>query len=132
MVMSEKALRKFKRQADLALKKQAQDGLAKVFSMLSCGGVAKQIKAGKDVTGNVEYGIRLCVHDKLGPRVNIETMKFIPQSAKAKKLEKDFIGVANKLLKTGGFRKISPKFLTRLRQSDKAFERKIKTRRKKK
>ncbi|MHC3128750.1 MAG: hypothetical protein IBV52_01555 [Candidatus Bathyarchaeota archaeon] len=115
--------------ADLALKKQTQEGLFKLFNLLSCKGVAKEIKAGRNVTGNVEFGIRMCVHDRFGPRVDVKTMKFYPQTAKSKKIEKKFVNTTNKLLEIGGFRKISPKFLAKLKQKDKAFEQKIKKRR---
>lgn len=130
--MAERIVRALEKKAELALKKQAQEGLAKIFSKLSCGGVAREIKKGRNVTGNVEYGIRLCVHDKIGPRVNVETMKFTPQSAKSKRLEKSFVDTANKLLESGGFRKTSPNLIAKMRQGDKAFERKIKQRRRKK
>ena len=128
--MSEQMLRQLKKASEQALKKQTQEGLAKVFSKLSCKGVAKEIKAGRNVVGNVEYGIRLCLHDKLGPRVNVETMKFTPMSAKSKNIERNFLRLTNKLLKNGGFREISPKLLSDLAKKDKAFERKIAERRK--
>jgi len=130
--MSERLLRKVEKAAEVALKKQTQEGLAKIFTMLSCKGVAKEIKAGRNVSGNVEFGIRHCVHPKIGPRVNVKTWKFTRMTPKAKRIEKNFLKYANKMLTSAGFREVSPKLLTKLSQGDKAFERKIKTRRKKK
>ena len=111
------------------LKKQTQDGLADVFNRLSCKAVAREIKENKKVTENVEFGIRYCVHNKLGPTVNVETMKFNPMSAKNKELENRFVGTVNKLLVDGGFRKVSSKLIPSLRKADKDFEKKIKNRR---
>lgn len=128
--MSARMLRQVEKVAEQALKKQTQEGLAKIFSQLSCKGVAREIKAGRKVAGNVEFGIRLCVHEKLGPRVNVKTMKFTPMTTKAKKIEKKFVKFANVLLKNGGFRQVSPKLISDLAKKDKAFERKIAKRRK--
>ena len=127
--MAERILGNLKKTTDLALKKQSQEGLAKIFSMLGCKGVAGQIKAGRKVTGNAEFGIRFCVHDKIGPRVNVETMKFSPQTQEAKQLEEAFVKNVNKLLEVGGFSKLSSGLLGKLREKDEAFERQVKSRR---
>lgn len=124
-------LKKIKKTTDLALKKQAQDGLAKVFTKLGYKAVGREIRAGRNVRGNVKFGIRR-IHDKLGPRVKVDTLKFTPQSKKAKNLERNFLTTTNKLLRSGGFRTISPKLLTELRVGDKSFKKKIEERRKQK
>jgi len=114
--------------ADLTLKKQTQDGLAKIFEKLGARGVANEIRQGRDITGNAEYGICHMVHDKLGPRVNVETWKFSPQSKKARRIEERFVENVNLLLKNAGFPKMSPTLLSDLREKDKEFERKVKAR----
>jgi hypothetical protein len=126
--MSERALHELKRMGDLSLRKQAQDGLAQIFERLGCHGVAEEIRAGRDITGNVEYGIRHCVHDKVGPRVNVETWEFHQMTANARSLEQRFLENVNKLLKYGGFRTVSPKLLAELRRKDKEFEERIEKR----
>jgi len=127
--MSERLLREVKRTADLALKKQAQEGFAKIFIELSCKGVAREIRAGRNVTGNVEFGIRHCVHPKLGPRVDPDTLKFTPMPEKAKEIEKGFVEFSNKLLENASFPKLRSNLIEELRQGDKAFEQEIRERR---
>ena len=127
--MSERILKMAQKAADEALKKQIQVGLAKVFTELSCKGVAKEIKAGRNVLGNVAYGIRFCVHEKLGPRVDPETLKFSPMTKKAKLMEKKFIKYTNFLLKQGKFKPLPSDLVSKMRKKDKAFEQKIRKRR---
>ena len=110
------------------LKKQVQDGLAEVFSEVSCKGVGKEIKAGRRVTAQAEYGIRMCVHPKLGPRYNPTTKTFFPMTSKGKRLEEAFIEKTNQMLETGGFRKMNPKLLANLRKKDKEYEKRVKKR----
>lgn len=129
--MSVPSIQKLEKMADLALKKQVQEGLAKSFTKLGMKGVANEIRHGRNVTGNVEFGIRHGVHEKLGPRVNVETWKFTPQSNKAKKIEEKFVRYVNTLLRNAKLREMSPTLLSDLRKGDKAFERKIRARRKK-
>ena len=62
---------------DETLRKQVMVELAKVFTELNYKAVGREIKAGRNVTGNVAYGIRLCVHGKVGPRVDPETLNFL-------------------------------------------------------
>jgi len=121
-----KALDELEKTLDLKLKKQTQDGLAKVYNAIGCGGVAKEIKAGRKVTKNAEYGIYVCLHDKTAPTVNPDTLQFYPQSQKAKKLEERFIDTTNKALAGGGFKKMSPSLLSDIRKKDKEFENHIK------
>lgn len=127
--MAEAILRKAKRISAEALKKQTQEGLAKIFSELSCKGVAKEIKAGRNVVGNVEYGLRLCIHDKLGPRVNVETRKFIPMTDRDKEIEEQMVKLMNKALENGGFRKVSPTLIPTLRKKDEEFKQRVESRR---
>lgn len=119
-------LKQVERLLNRSLKKQTQDGLAKVFEALNCKGVAKEIKAGRKVTENTEYGIRNCVHPKTAPRVNPETLEFFPQTKRGMKLEEKFIDTANKALENGGFKRMSPSLLLDIRNEDKAFENRIK------
>jgi len=55
----------WKKHLDLKLKKQTQDGLAKVYDAAGCGGVAKEIRAGRNVTKNAEYGIYIAFIQRL-------------------------------------------------------------------
>jgi len=128
--MSEKVLNAVAKRLEKNLKKQVQDGLAVVFTEVGCKAVAREIKAGRNVTGNAEYGIRMCVHPKIGPRYNPSTKKFFPMTAKAKALEKKFVDKTNEMLDTGGFRKLSPNLIPRLMAGDKAFKKETKKRRK--
>lgn len=106
-------------------KKQVQTGLAKIFVKLKCNGVAKEIKAGRKVTENAEFGIRVCVHPKTAPRVNPETYEFFPQTKRAMEYEEKFIDTMNKALEQGGFRRMSPSLLSDLRKGDKEFKNRI-------
>lgn len=127
-MMSERTLRAIEKRLDAKLKKQVQNGLAEVFSEVSCKAVAREIKAGRKVTGNAAFGIRTCVHPKIGPRYNPSTKKFFPMTAKAKALERKFVGKVNDMLEAGGFRKMSPKLISGLQKKDKAFEKRVKRR----
>ena len=126
--MSEKILSGIEKRLDKALKKQVQNGLAQVFREVSCGGVAKEIKAGRKVTENAAFGIRMCVHPKVGPRYNPTTKQFYPQTAKGRRLEEAFIKKTNQMLETGGFRKMPSTLLSGLRKKDRAFARRVKKR----
>ena len=120
------------RTLNLKLKKQTQDGLAKIYESVDCSGVAKEIKAGRKVTANAEYGIHICVHPKTAPTVNPETLEFFPQTKRGKDLEEKFIDRVNEALENGGFKRMSPSLLSDLRKKDKAFESRIKKLKKKK
>ena len=85
------SLDRLEKRLDKALQKQAKDALSEVYDQLNCKAIAKEIKAGRNVTGNAAFGIRMCVHEKVGPRYNPTTKKFYPMSAKAKKLEENFV-----------------------------------------
>ena len=128
--MSKKDLDLLEKRLKLDLKKQAQIGLAEIFDLLSCKAIAGQIKKGRKVTENAEFGIRLCVHNKVAPRVDPKTLKFYPMSRRGKELEKKFIDKTNMLLESGGFSKMSPNLISNLRKKDKEFEREIAKRRK--
>lgn len=128
-MMSEKVLSAIEKRLQKNLKKQVQKGLAQVFKEVSCGAVAREIKAGRNVTGNAEFGVRMCVHPKVGPRYNPSTKRFFPQTKKGKRLEEQFIEKTNLMLETGGFRTMSPRLLSKLRKKDKAFEKRVKKRR---
>ena len=121
-----KALDELEKTLDLKLKKQTQDGLAKVYDAAGCGGVAKEIRAGRNVTKNAEYGIYICIHSKTGPTVNPDNMKFFPQTKRGKEVEGKFIGKVNEALAGGGFKRMSPSLLSDIRKKDKAFEQRIK------
>lgn len=126
--MSEKVLKAVEKRFDKKLKKQAQNALSEVYRELSCKAVAREIKAGRKVTGNAEFGVRRCVHPKVGPRFNPTTGKFTPMSAKGRRLEQKFVENVNGLLESGGFRKMSPRLIPKLRAQDKAFEKRVKGR----
>lgn len=126
--MSEKVLTALEQRLDKKLKKQAQNALSVIFTDLSCKAVGREIKAGRKVTGNTELGIRMCVHPKVGPRFNPTTGVFTPMSAKGKRLEENFVKTTNKLLESGGFRKMTPNLIPNLRKKDKAFEKRVKGR----
>ena len=126
--MSERVLNKIEKRLQKNLRKQVQNGLAEVFAYSNCKAVAREIKAGRKVTENAEFGIRMCVHPRVGPRYNPSTKKFTPQTSKGKRLEEAFIKKTNMMLETGGFRKMSPNLLSRLRKGDKEFAQEVKRR----
>lgn len=126
--MSEAVLSAIEKRLAKNLKKQVQTGLAEVFSLANCKAVAREIKAGRNVTGNAEFGIRNCIHPKTAPRVDPTTLKFTPQSKRAKELDEKFIEKTNLMLETGGFPKMSPNLLSNIRKKDKEFEEEIKAR----
>ena len=127
--VSDKVLSAIENRLQKKLKKQVQDGLATVFSEASCKAVAREIKAGRNVTGNAEFGIRMCIHSKTVPRVDPKTLEFTPQSKRGKEMDERFIELTNNMLETGGFKKMNPYLLSRLRKKDKDFEKEIKKRR---
>lgn len=129
--MSEKVLAAVATRLEKNLRKQVQKGLGEIFELTNCKAVGREIRAGRNVTGNAEFGIRLCVHEKTGPRVDPTTLKFTPQSKKAKKNEEKFIQLTNDMLETGGFPKLPSDLLSNMRKKDKEFERDIAARRKK-
>ena len=99
--------------------------------MANCTAVGREIKAGRNVTGNAEFGIRMCIHPKSGPRVDPSTLEFFPQSKRGRELDEKFIQKTNMMLETGGFPQMDPNLLTRLREKDKEFEQEIAERREK-
>jgi len=113
------------------LRKQVQKGLAEVFELSNCTAVGREIRAGKNVTGNAEWGIRYCIHQKTAPRVDPSTLKFTRQTKKAKKLDEKFIKLTNDMLETGGFPKLPSDLLSSMRKKDREFERDISERRRK-
>ena len=129
-MMSEKVLKAVEARLDKQLKKYVQNNLAEIFSLGSCKAVAKEIKAGRNVTGNAEFGIAMCIHPKTAPRVDPITLKFSPQTKRGKELDEQFIEKTNLLLETGGFARMRPDLLSRLRKKDKEFEADITARRK--
>lgn len=132
MVSDTKVLRAVEKRLDAKLKQQTQEGLAEAFTQLKCGGVAKEIKQGKNVVGNVEYGIKFCVHSKLGPRVDPTDWSFTPQTKRAREMEHQFIKLVNKTLENGGYPKLDQgKIIKELRVKDRAFEKDIQQRRRK-
>ena len=126
--MSEKVLNAIAGRLEKKLQKQAQNALAEVFTLTGCNAVGREIKAGRNVTGNAEFGIRVCVHPKIGPRFNPTTGKFTPMSAKGKRLLSKFVSTTNDLLETGGFRKMSPTLIPNLRKKDREFQEMVKRR----
>ena len=82
---------------------------------------------------NVEYGIRTCIHPKIGPLVDPATLSFTPQSKKARLLEHKGIDLLNKTLSNGGFPTVDKSaLLKRMRVDDRGFEKDIMQRRMKK
>lgn len=110
------------------LKIQAQDAIAELYTDLGGAAMAKEIKAGRNVVGNVEFGIKILVHNKVGPRYDPTTKKFTPMSAKGRQLEDDFVKNMNGLLENGGFKKINPNLIPNLRKRDIDFEKEVKMR----
>ena len=127
----EMKLKKVEKVVDVSLKKQAREGLSKIYKEVGCGAVAREIKAGRNVTGNAEYGIRICVHPKVAATVDPTTLKFFPQTKKQGELEKKFIENVNKMLSNAGYKKMSASLLSNLKKKDKKFEQDIKKRREK-
>ncbi len=113
------------------LRKQVQSNLGEVFEFAGCTAVGREIKAGRNVTGNAEYGIRMCIHPKSGPRVDPTTLKFTRQSKKGRELDEKFVEKTNMMLETGGFSKMSATLLSDLRKKDKEFEQEVAARRRK-
>lgn len=129
--MSEKVLSAIATRLEKNLRKQVQKNLGDVFSYANCKAVGREIKAGRNVTKNAEFGIRMCIHPKSGPRVDPTTLKFTRQSKKGRELDEKFIEKTNMMLETGGFPKMDPDLLSNMRKKDKEFELEIKARRKK-
>ncbi len=125
----ERALSRIEKKLDKSLKKQAQDALYIIFKEAGCGAIAKDIKAGRNVTGNAAFGIRMCIHNKVAPRYNPTTKKFFPMTKRGKELEEGFIKTTNLMLENAGFKKMPSNLLSKLRQKDRDFEKRVKKRR---
>ena len=123
------SLSRLERTLDKALKRQAQDSLSQIFKEAGCGAIAKDIKAGRNVTGNAAFGIRMCIHNKVAPRYNPTTKKFFPMTKRGKELEEGFIKTTNLMLENAGFKKMPSNLLSKLRQKDRDFEKQVKKRR---
>jgi len=130
--MSEKILDAVAKRLEKNLRKQVQKGLAEVFELANCTAVGREIRAGRNVTGNAEWGIRYCIHSKTAPRVDPSTLEFTRQPKKAKELDEKFIKLTNDMLETGGFPKLPSDLLSSMRKKDREFEREISERRRKK
>jgi len=129
--MSEKVLEAVATRLEKNLRKQVQKGLAEVFELANCTAVGREIRAGKNVTGNAEWGIRYCIHQKTAPRVDPSTLKFTRQSKEARGLDEKFIKLTNDMLETGGFPRLPSDLLSSMRKKDREFEREISERRRK-
>ena len=125
----EQKLKQLERTFDKDLQKQAQDNISKFYKKVGCTAIAKEIKEGRNVTKNAEFGIRSCVHGKIAPTVNPKTLKFYPQTKKQMELEKNIIKNVNKLLENGGYHKMSSSLLSDIRKRDKEFEKDIRKKR---
>lgn len=107
-----------------------QRALADVYDEVGAKGVASQIRQGKEVRANVEYGFIHTVHDKIGPRYNVETKKVVPQTKKAREIEHGWIDNVNILLKNSGEKPLDKAaLLKKIRSEDRAWEKKLKNRR---
>ena len=126
----EKVLKGIEKQLKGKLRKQSVDALASVYNQMGCKAVSKEIKAERNVTGNAEFDIKICVHNKIGPRFNPTTDTFYPMTARNKVLEKKFVHGVNELLGTGGFKKMNPGLISSLRKKDRKFQLDVKKRRK--
>lgn len=129
--MSEKILGAIATRLEKNLKKQVQNNLSEVFKEANCTAVAREIKTGRNVTGNAEFGIRFCIHNKTAPRVDPKTLRFTRQPKRAAENERKFIEITNDMLEAGGFSKMNPNLLKDIRKGDREFEQDIRTRRKK-
>ncbi len=124
----ERELGRIEKKLDKALKRQAQDALSTIFKEAGCGAIAKEIKAGRNVTGNAAFGIRMCIHNKVAPRYDPTTKKFYPMTRRGKKLEENFIRTTNLLLENAKFKKMPSNLLSNLRKKDRAFRERVKRR----
>ena len=127
--MSDAVLRKIEKRLDKKLSNKARNALSETYNLLGCNAIAREIKAGRNVTGNAEYGIRFCVHDKVGPRCDPATGKFTPMSKRGREMEHKFIENVNHLLEYGNYKPISSNVISKLRKQDRAFKKKCKRRR---
>jgi len=128
---SEEVLSAVEARLAMNLRKQVQKNLGEVFELTGCTAVGREIRAGRNVTGNAEFGIVTCVHPKSGPRVDPSTLEFFPQSKKGKELDEKFIKLTNEMLETGGFPRMDPHLLSNMRKKDKEFEQDVAARRRK-
>ena len=122
-------LKTVKKALDNDLKKTARTGLSQAYKELGMGGVAKEIKAGRNVRGNAEYGVVMGVHNKLGPRYNMETKEFFPMTKRQREMEHKWIDNTNGLLKMAGEKPMNKaSLLKKLRAKDREFAKKVKKR----
>jgi hypothetical protein len=90
--------------------------------------IGREIINGRNVRGNARMAVNMA-HDRFGPKYDLESKKFIPQTDKMKELEKSFIGLVNAALyKSGEVPLVSSELLKNFKEKDKAFEERVKGR----
>lgn len=110
------------------LRKKWVDGLAKTFDVFGFKAIGREIKAGRNVRGNVIYGVNMA-HDRFGPHYDLENKKFIPQSKSMKEKEHRFVLLVNKALDGAGEMPINiAQLFKKFREKDKAFQERVKNR----
>jgi len=105
------------------------DALSWAFKKLKMNGVAKEIKAGRNIRGNTIYGLEHGLHSKAGPRYDPTSKEFFPQTKRMRVNEHRFIDLTNELLKGAGEKPVDKaKLIKHLREGDRKFEKDVKKR----
>jgi hypothetical protein len=122
----QKKLKSVEKALDKDIKQQYRDGLAKTFDVIGLKGIAREIKAGRNVRSNVILGIQT-LHS--GPRYDLSTKEVVPQSKRSRELEHKLISKLNEgLVRAGETPFIKENIIKALREKDRASEKRMRDR----
>ena len=122
----QKKLKSVEKALDKDIKLRYLEGLSKVFAIAGLRGIAREIKAGRNVRGNTILGLQT-IHR--GPTINLETKEVFPQSKKSRELEHKFISAVAVALKHSGEGSLDKEAVIRaFRAKDRAAEKRMRDR----
>jgi len=122
----QKKLKSVEKALDKDIKLKYREGLAKTFRVFGYTGIAREIKAGRNVRGNVILGVQ-GIHK--GPRYDMDTKEIIPQNKKSRELEHKLISKLSEGLVLAGEAPLNKEAIIKaFRVKDRAFEKRMRDR----
>mgnify|MGYP001216052783 CR=1 FL=1 len=122
----QKKLKSVEKALDKDIKLKYREGLSKTFGVFGLKGIAREIKAGRNVRSNVILGVQT-VHG--GPRYNLDTKEVTPQSKKSRELEHKLIYKLSEGLVLAGESPLNKEAVIKaLRAKDRAAEKRMRDR----
>jgi len=122
----QKKLKSVEKALDKDIKLQYREGLAKTFKSVGYTGIAREIKAGRNVRGNVILGLQ-GMHS--GPRYDSDAKEIVPQSKKSRELEHKLVSKLSEALVLAGESPLNKEAVIKaFRVKDRAFEKRMRSR----